>query len=207
MNLSTTAGKWFFAAAMSGISAVALAQTQAAPNDPPPPAPNQSAKDPVPPATDTSEPTRSGKQEPSSKIKGTSNDTAIFVNGVLTVPGARADTETAPSNVSARNAASDKLSIAAFRLKHLTDEQLREIAKLVGKERHAAIGGAGAAGSYSVGSEVPAPVALQELAPVPDAVTAKFPELAGTGYMRAGGKLLLVDLDDSLVVGVLEAGQ
>lgn len=128
----------------------------------------------------------------------------VLVNGALAVPGAPADTETAPSKYSARNAASDKLPIAAFRLRHLSDDQRREIANMVGKGRAAAIGPAGAAGSYIVGSEVPAPVALQELAPVPDAVIARFPELAGTGYMRTDGKLLLVDLDNSLVVGVLE---
>jgi hypothetical protein len=190
---------------LSGISAVALAQTQAGPNDPPPPAPNQSAKDPVPPATDSSEPTRTGKQEPSSKITGMSQDTAVFVNGNLTVPGAATDTETAPSTVSARNAQSDKLPIAAFRLKGLTDQQRREIAQELGNQRALAIGPAGAAVDYVVGSEVPAPVALQELAPVPEALSAKFPGLRGAGFMPAGGgRLVLVDLDNSLVIGVLD---
>lgn len=204
MTPPQTARTCFFAAALSCISAVALAQTQAAPNDPPPPAPNQSPKDTVPPATDSSAPTRSGKQEPSSKIEGTSKDTTVFVNGVLTVPGAATDTETTPSTVSARNAESDKLPIAAFRLKHLTDAQRREIAQELAKQRELAIGAAGAAADYVVGSEVPAPVALQALTPVPEALVAKLPALGGTGYMRAGGKLLLVDLDNSLVVGVLE---
>lgn len=160
--------------------------------------------DTVPPATGKNAPEQAGTQEPSAKIKGTSDDTAVFADGVLTVPGASAEVETAPSKFSVRNAESDKLPIAAFRLKHLTDEQRREIAQLLDRPRDVALGPAGAAGSYIVGSEVPAPVALQELAPLPDAVIAKFRELAGTGYMRAGGKLLLVDLDNSLVVGVLE---
>ena len=33
---------------------------------------------------------------------------------------------------------------------------------------------------------------------------AKFPGLRGTAFMRAGGKVLVVDLDNNLVVGVLE---
>ena len=108
------------------------------------------------------------------------------------------------NSTSARNAASDKLPIAAFRLKHLTDAQRREIAQELAKQRDLAIGAAGAAADYAVGSEVPAPVALQALTPVPEALVAKLPALGGTGYMRAGGKLLLVDLDNSQVVGVLE---
>jgi hypothetical protein len=127
----------------------------------------------------------------------------VFVNGVLAVPGAAADTETAPSKFSARNAASDKLPIAAFRLKHLTDEHRRWIAQQLGTQRDVAIGAAGAADHYAVGSQVYAPVALQELAPLPESVLARFPEMKGTGYMRAGGKLVLVDLDNSLVVGIL----
>jgi hypothetical protein len=149
-------------------------------------------------------PTSGGKQEPSSKIKGTSKDTPVLENGVLSAAGAATDTETTPSTVSARNAESDKLPIAAFRLKHLTDAQRREIAQELAKQRDLAIGAAGAPADYVVGSEVPAPVALQALAPVPEALVAKLPALSGTGYMRAGGKLLLVDLDNSLVVGVLE---
>jgi hypothetical protein len=128
----------------------------------------------------------------------------IFVNGMLTVPGAPADSETAPSTVSDRNAASDKLPIAAFRLKHLTDAQRREIAQTLTKQREQAIGPAGARADYVVGSQVFAPVALQELAPLPEALVAKLPELSGTGFMQAGNKLLLVDLDNSLVVGILD---
>jgi hypothetical protein len=42
------------------------------------------------------------------------------------------------------------------------------------------------------------------VAPLPEALIAKLPELRGTGFMHAGSKLLLVDLDNSLVVGVLD---
>jgi predicted HAD superfamily phosphohydrolase YqeG len=39
---------------------------------------------------------------------------------------------------------------------------------------------------------------------LPEALVAKLPELSGTGFMHAGGKLVLVDLDNNLVVGVLD---
>ena len=156
---------------------------------------------PLPPATGTSKPEQAGTQEPGSKVK-TAKDAHAFANGVLNVPGASAEVDTAPSKVSARNAASDQLPIAAFRLKHLTGEQRRQIAQRLGAQRDLAMGSAGAAGGYVVGSEVPAAVGLQGLAPLPDAL-AEFPELRGVGFMRAGGKLVLVDLDNMLVIGVL----
>jgi hypothetical protein len=161
--------------------------------------------DTVPPATGKDLPEKAGTSEPSSKIKGLNPDADVFVNGSLAVPGAAADTETTPSKFSARNAESDRLPIAAFRLKHLTDDQRREIVQMIGKQRDLAIAPAGAADIAVVGAQVPAAVALQELAPLPDELVAKIPELGGTGFMRAGGKLVLVDLDNSLVIGVLPA--
>jgi hypothetical protein len=186
--------------ALTGWMPAALAQEKVEPHK------SQELKkdDPVPPATGKNLPDQAGTQEPSAKVKGTAPDPGVFVNGLLAVPGAPVDSEMAPSTVSARNAASDKLPIAAFRLKHLNDAQRREIAQELGKQREQAIGPAGASGEYVVGSSVPAPVALQELAPLPEALVAKLPELSGTGFMHAGGKLVLVDLDNSLVVGVLD---
>jgi hypothetical protein len=46
---------------------------------------------------------------------------------MLAVPGAATDGETVPSKYSARNAESDKLPTAAFRLRGLADGQKREI--------------------------------------------------------------------------------
>jgi hypothetical protein len=161
--------------------------------------------DPVPPATGKNLPDQAGTQEPSAKVPGTNPNADVFVNGSLSVPGAAADTETSPSKFSARNAESDKLPIAAFRLKHLTDDQRRGIAQQIGKQRDLAIAPAGAASVYVVGAQVPATVALQELAPLPDELVAKLPELGGAGFMRTGGKLVLVDLVNRLVIGVLPA--
>jgi hypothetical protein len=131
-------------------------------------------------------------------------DDHVFVDGVLAVPGAPADTDTVPSKVSARNAASDKLPTVAFVLKGLTDDQRREIVQALGGRPDLALSSADVADTFVVGSEIPSRVALQALAPVPDALAAKVPELRGTGFMRAGGSLVLVDLDNSLVIGVLD---
>lgn len=133
-------------------------------------------------------------------------DTDVLVDGVLAVPGAPAESETTPAKHSARIAADDRLPIAAFRLRRLTDDQRREIAQQLGSQRRiqpAAGGDAASAGDAVVGALVPAS-ALDALTPVPEALAAKFAELRGAGFMRAGGKLLLVDLDNMLVIGVLE---
>ncbi len=105
---------------------IASAQTdgpQPSRNDPPPAAPNQSGKDPVPPATDPSLPTRGGKQEPSSKIESTEAGAPILNNGVLTAPAAPQDSQTAPAKFSKRSDEADKLPIAAYTLRHLSMQQ------------------------------------------------------------------------------------
>src|SRR5437016_5609769 len=64
-------------------SAVSVAQTDSAQpnrNDPPPAPSHQTSKDTVPPATDSSLPTRGGKQEPSSKIETTEASGPILNN-------------------------------------------------------------------------------------------------------------------------------
>ena len=161
--------------------------------------------DPVPPATGKNLPEQAGAQEPSSKAQGTAKDADVFVNGVLTVPGAPKDTETTPAKHSERVAADDKLPIAAFRLRRLTEDQLLEIAQQLAPPRRITPAGNDTMGEQQaiVGALVPS-TALDALVPVPEAVAAKFPELRGAGSMRAGGKLLLVDLDNMLVIGVLE---
>ena len=49
-------------------------------------------------------------------------DNSVFVNGALAVPGAPANTDTAPSKFSEKNAADDKLITLAYTFKLLTDE-------------------------------------------------------------------------------------
>lgn len=160
--------------------------------------------DPVPPATGKNVSEQAGTQEPSSKTPGTSKNTDIFVNGVLAVPGISADNETAPAKHSPRIAADDRLPIAAYRLRRLNDAQRREIAQqLAAPRRIAPASGRDGDGQVVVGALVPA-TDLDSLASVPEGVSTKFPELRGAGYTRTGGKLVLVDLDNMLVIGVLD---
>ena len=75
----------------------------------------------------------------------------------------------------------------------------------IGSQRDGTSAAQGNNDAYAVvGAEIPSVVALQGLTAMPDALTAKFPGLRGTAFMRAGGKVLVVDLDNNLVVGVLE---
>ncbi|MBX9588332.1 MAG: hypothetical protein K2X43_03440 [Hyphomonadaceae bacterium] len=160
-------------------------------------------QDTVPPATGRNLPEQAGTQEPSSKVQGTSKDPHVFVNGVLDVPGARTDVDTAPAKFSARSAADDQPPIAGYRLRHLTDSQRREIVQ--GLDLRRTTSGTAANDAYAVvGAEVPSGVAQQYLTPVPESLVEKFPELKGTAFMGAAGKVLLVAPNNSLVIGVLD---
>ena len=162
-------------------------------------------QDTVPPATGRNLPEQAGTTEPSSKVPGTSADpNAVFVNGALAVPGAPTDVDTVPSKFSARTAADDQVPIAAYRLRHLSEDQLREISGKLAGEQGGAFRPAGANDSQIVvGALVPADVALRDLAPVPEPLAARFPELRGAAFMRSAGKLLIVDDANRLVIGVL----
>jgi hypothetical protein len=156
-------------------------------------------QDSVPAATDQNVPEKAGTSEPSSKVDHNSEEKGIFVRGVLTVPGAPTDVDTAPAKFSQRTDADDQLPIAAYRLKSLGADQRREIVQRIGDLR-----GSADAAHATVGAELPAAIALQALAPAPDDLVSKYPELRGTGFVRSANKVLVVDLDNSLVVGVLE---
>jgi hypothetical protein len=191
--------------ALIGAAGVAAAQSESVQpgrNDPPPPPPNQSRGDSVPPATDPSLPTRGGKQEPSSKIEGTDPNAAILADGMLTVPGAQADLQTAPAKFSRRTDAADQLPIAAFALRHLTREQR---GSLYHSLRPLALSSEASALSDAViGSEVPTEVALGGLKQLPKEVVSRFPELSDTAFAHAGDKVLLVNPRLGLVLAVLE---
>jgi hypothetical protein len=155
--------------------------------------------DPVPPATGKGLPEQAGTQEPSTKGKGPSSSADLFVNGALAVPGAAADGQTVPSKYSVRNATIDKLPTAAFHLLYLTDDQRRQIyEQLRGRPGGLALGPAYA----MVGAEIPSEIALRDLRPTPESLTAKFSELRETGYLVAGADVLLVGTNN-VVIGVL----
>ena len=186
-----------------GISFAAAQNTaQPEPANPQPAAPNQTKKDTVPPATDKSEETRAGTTEPSSKVKSTA-DTAVFVDGVLAVPGAPTDVDTAPAKFSARTAADDAVPIAGYVLRHLTDEQRSAIIQSVRSKRLTKVAAVLTDSAIIVGSLVPAAVALEGLSPLPEDVIASLPEMRTVMFATAGDKLLLINPRTLVVIGVL----
>jgi hypothetical protein len=164
-------------------------------------------ENPLPPggsAGGQSHPDQNAKQESSSKVEGTNPVPEVFVNGSLTSPGAPTDVDTVPSKFSARTAADDKQPIAAYRLKHLTDEQRRDIRKAIGEAVSTGSGSRALDGFAQVGAEVPTPVALEQLRPIPASVLGKVPGIGGTVYTVSEGKVLLVNATTRVVVGVLD---
>ena len=164
---------------------------------------SQTAKDTVPPATDKSESTRAGTQEPSAKAGEAAQDTkGAFEKGTLTAPGALTDVDTAPAKFSARTAADDALPIAAYALKHLTHDQRRAISEAVRNE-----GSAGAtpdADFARVGSQVPIAVALSALRPLPEQVSSSIPEMSDVMFTRVAEKIVLINPRTRVVIGVIE---
>lgn len=164
---------------------------------------SQTAKDTVPPATDKSESTRAGTQEPSAKAaEAAQNDKGAFEKGTLTAPGALTDVDTAPAKFSARTAADDALPIAGYALKHLNDDQRRAISAAVRSEE-----GAGAVSDLDfaqVGAQVPTAVALTALKSMPEKVTAMLPEMSDVMFTMAAAKIVLVNPRTRVVIGVVE---
>jgi len=165
-------------------------------------------QDTVPPAVGKNLPEQADTTKPSSKMKGTSASADVFVNGVLAVPSAPTEVHTTPAKFSARTAADDQLPIAAYRLRHLTDDQRREIYQQLIRRRGEAFRPAAANADDQhavVGALVPADIALNGLSPIPVAVVAIFSELRNAAFTRSAGKLLLIEPTNRLVIGVLSA--
>ena len=190
----------FFAMAGGAVAQVDTAQPSR--NDPPPVAPNHSSKDTVPPATDSSLPTRGGKQEPSSKIEGT-DPSAVFVNGVLAVPGAQPDSQTAPAKFSERTNNADQLPIAAYALGHLTSEQRSTVSRKL-REQLALSGQVDAPADTVVDSEISTDVSLHGLQAIPNDVESELPELRQLMFARAASRILLVNPRMGRVLAVLD---
>ena len=55
-----------------------------------------------------------------------------------------------------------------------------------------------------VGAEIPADIALRDLKPVPESLTARFTELRGTSYLAEESNVLIVG-SNNVVIGVLSA--
>jgi hypothetical protein len=163
-------------------------------------APDLKKDNPVPAATEPNKPEQGGKQEPAAKVPGSDGNAAAFSNGVLTAPGALTDVDTAPAKVSSRTAADDRLATVGYRLKHLSAEQKTGV--------YAEIGKSGATPNFqvpaAVGAEIPTDLALGGLSPLPEAVTARYPELNGMRFASLGGKLALIDPTMRIVIDVAE---
>jgi hypothetical protein len=197
------AGIGTIALAFATSVAIASAQTdgpQPSRNDPPPSAPNQGSKDPVPPATDPSLPTRGGKQEPTSKVEGTEANLSILHNGVLTVAGAPQDSHTAPAKFSKRTDEADKLPIAAYTLRHLSGQQRDQLYSAL--HTPMALSGEQLGSLSEVGAEVPTN-ALKGLKPLPEQLLSQFPELKSLVFAGVGDKIVLVDPVQHRVVALV----
>jgi hypothetical protein len=161
-------------------------------------APDLKKDNPVPPATEPTKPEQGGKQEPAAKVPGSDGTAAALSNGLLTAPGAPTDVDTAPSKVSSRTAADDRLATVGYRLKHLSAEQMTSV--------YAEIGKAGPTPSFqvpaAVGVEIPSDLALGGLHPLPEAITTRHPELNGMTFANLSGKLALIDPTMRIVVDV-----
>src|SRR5215472_12870014 len=161
-------------------------------------APDLKKEDPVPPATEANKSEQGGKQEPAAKVPGSDGNAAALNNGVLTAPGAPTDVDTAPSTVSSRTAADDRLATVDYRLKHLSAEQKTSV--------YAEIGKSGPTPSFqvpaAVGAQIPSGLVLGGLNPLPEAVTARYPELNGMTFANLSGKLALIDPTMRIVIDV-----
>jgi hypothetical protein len=105
-----------------------------------------------------------------------------------------------PSTLSAENAANDKLPIAAYTFKGLTDDQRRAIYQAVAAKAPNATPPSGSPGAAAIGTVLVASVAVS---PMPGQVTAQIPHTQGYEYAMAGGKVLLVSPVNRVVVGVI----
>ncbi len=158
------------------------------------------AQDSVPPGPSPSHPDQNAKQEPSSKIPGTNPEPEALANGALTAPGAPADIDTVPAKFSAQNAADDKLPISAYTLKQLSGEQRKAIFEAIRKSPSQPIpSGIANVGAAQVGTELSNVIALHAM---PEGLGAELSQLQPYKYVKAGEKVLVVEPNNMMVVGV-----
>jgi hypothetical protein len=149
--------------------------------------------DAVPPAMAPNQPGQVEKKAPDGE-----STAAALSNGTLTAPGAPRDVDTAPAKFSARTAADDQLATVGYRLKDLDADKKASV--------YAALAMSGPTANSpvpaTVGAQIPTNLALGGLRPVPDTITAQFPELSGLTFATLNGKLALIDATMRIVVDV-----
>jgi len=132
---------------------------------------------------------RAGAEEPGSHAP--SQDTAVFVNGALNVPGAPTDSQTVPAKFSKRNDAIDHVPVMAMQVLAFSDEQKRSIID--------AVHGANApvqSTSAKPAEELPIGINMQEWP-----AAASDPAFAKMKYVRAQDRILLVEPTNRIVIG------
>ena len=157
-------------------------------------------QDTVPPMTGDNKSDQGGKQEPSAKVQGTSSpmSTVVLQNGVLAVPGAPAENQTAPAKFSDSTAAADELPVSGHTFIHLTDAQRAAIHRSV-------MTGSPAAATAPVRAELSVQVPpVVELSPLPGDAAAQIPWAREYRYTTVGDTVLLVEPSNRIVVGVIE---
>jgi hypothetical protein len=134
---------------------------------------------------------RGGKEEPGSHAP--TQDTAVFVNGKLNVPGAPADSQTVPAKFSERNSAIDHTPIMGMSL-GLSDEQKKAVVagvKLANKPVQST--------DATVAHELAWDITVHDLGP-----SANDPMLAKLKYVRTQDRVLLIDAPNRIVVGEIK---
>ncbi|MBX9778126.1 MAG: hypothetical protein K2Y71_27400 [Xanthobacteraceae bacterium] len=134
---------------------------------------------------------QAGTTEPSSHAPSAPPDESwVFWNGRMIVPGAPADSQTVPAKYSERNDALDQLPTMAFPLP-LTDEQRQRIRAAVSKVP-------AESASARPAEQLPSNVNVREL---PRDVTQEIPATRNLGYVRTSDKILLISPPNRIVVG------
>ena len=134
---------------------------------------------------------KAGKEEPSSHAPTQAQaPTPVLVNGALNVPGAPADSQTVPAKFSQRNDAIDKLPIMGMSL-GLNDAQKRTIAESVRAANKPVI-----QTQAKIAEELPINVVVHDLP-----ASANDPAMAKLKYVRAQGRVLLIEPTNRVVIG------
>jgi hypothetical protein len=126
------------------------------------------------------------------------SDPAVLRDGVLTVPGAPKNSETAPAKFSAVNAALDSQPTMSGGV-GLSPEQAAEVYRTIMADQ--------AVPAADIAATEPA-AQLPNLTPVhpwPDALRDKFPALATYGYIKTADKVLIVTPANKILVGWIDA--
>jgi len=188
------------ALALVAAAGVAVAQDQpAADRNPAPPGVDPARQNAPQPGY---KPEENAKQEPGSRAATAAPEQqgGVLVNGRLNVPGAPENSDAVPAKFSAKNDADDKTITLGYTFKNLTPEQRKAIYQIVS-----------AGATKPAGASLPAKVAeigatLPPLTPVesfPQQTTDQISQTAQYRYTLVGDKLILVEPNNMIVVGVI----